>query len=129
MRIRNPGCKKFESGIRDGKNSDPGSRMEKIRIRDKHPRIRNAEIYTLSLLAREKTFTCPPAAVAVPPVGGSEREPPRPYQLHLAQRAQLPQSQPRHLASRQELRISAGSWRGGRHSALSLPPSAAFPQV
>jgi hypothetical protein len=25
------------SGIRDGKKSDPGSRMEKIRIRDKHP--------------------------------------------------------------------------------------------
>ncbi len=27
--------------IRDGKNSAPGSRMEQIRIRDKHPRIRN----------------------------------------------------------------------------------------
>jgi hypothetical protein len=37
MRIRDSGWKKFGSGIQDGKNSDPGSRMEKIRIRDKHP--------------------------------------------------------------------------------------------
>ncbi len=34
MRIRDPGWKKFGSEIRDGKNSDPGSGMEKIRIRD-----------------------------------------------------------------------------------------------
>jgi hypothetical protein len=32
-----PGWKKFGSEIRNGKNSDPGSGMEKIRIRDKHP--------------------------------------------------------------------------------------------
>jgi hypothetical protein len=32
-----PGWKKFGSGIRDGKKSDPGSGMEKSRIRDKHP--------------------------------------------------------------------------------------------
>jgi hypothetical protein len=32
-----PGWKKFRSGIRDKKNSDPGSGIKKIRIRDKHP--------------------------------------------------------------------------------------------
>jgi hypothetical protein len=37
MRIRDPGRKKFGSGIRDGKNSDQGSVMEKIRIRDNNP--------------------------------------------------------------------------------------------
>jgi hypothetical protein len=31
------GWKKFRSGIRDGKNSDPRSGMKKIQIRDKHP--------------------------------------------------------------------------------------------
>jgi hypothetical protein len=29
---------KFGSSIGDGKNSDPGSWMDKTRIRDKHPR-------------------------------------------------------------------------------------------
>jgi hypothetical protein len=43
IQIGDPGWKKFGSGmgkigiLRDGKNSDPGSGMEKIRIRDKHP--------------------------------------------------------------------------------------------
>jgi hypothetical protein len=37
MRIRDPGWRQFGSGIRDGKKSDPGSGMEKSRIRDKHP--------------------------------------------------------------------------------------------
>jgi hypothetical protein len=35
MRIRDPGWKKFGSGILDEKKSDPGSGMEKIRIRDR----------------------------------------------------------------------------------------------
>jgi hypothetical protein len=34
MRIRNPGWKKFGSGIRERKTSDPGSGMEKIRVRN-----------------------------------------------------------------------------------------------
>jgi hypothetical protein len=33
--------------IRDGKNSDPGSRMEKIRIRDNHPRSATLDISKL----------------------------------------------------------------------------------
>ncbi len=37
IRIRDPEWQKFGSGIRNGKNSDPGSGMKKIRIRDKHP--------------------------------------------------------------------------------------------
>jgi hypothetical protein len=32
-----PGWKNVGSGIRDGKNSDSGSGMEKSTIRDKHP--------------------------------------------------------------------------------------------
>jgi hypothetical protein len=38
MRLQDPGWKKFVYGIRNGKNSYTGSGMEKIRIRDKHPR-------------------------------------------------------------------------------------------
>jgi hypothetical protein len=37
IQIRDTGWKRFGSGIRDGNDSDPGSRMEKSRIRDKHP--------------------------------------------------------------------------------------------
>jgi hypothetical protein len=37
MRIRGLGWRQFGSGIRDGDSSDPGSGMEKSRIRDKHP--------------------------------------------------------------------------------------------
>jgi hypothetical protein len=37
IRDRGPGRKEFGSGIQDGKNLDPGSEMEKIRSRDKHP--------------------------------------------------------------------------------------------
>jgi hypothetical protein len=35
-KIRNwdPGWKKFRTGNQDGKNSEPGTRVEKIRIRD-----------------------------------------------------------------------------------------------
>jgi hypothetical protein len=37
--IQDPGWKKFGFGIRDGKNFDPGSEMQKIGsgILDKHP--------------------------------------------------------------------------------------------
>jgi hypothetical protein len=36
-----PGWKEFGSGIRDGKNSDPGSGMERIRVRDGKTGIRD----------------------------------------------------------------------------------------
>jgi hypothetical protein len=63
------GMKKFGSGIRDGKNSDPVSGMEKIRIRDNIPVLQHQPVATpqaplLHLSAEDGEATTRPLLLA-----------------------------------------------------------------